>query len=275
MQSGSVFAVASDIEHFKVKVKPNYVPHGCEEAVFRYAWENSIPVILKGPTGCGKTRFVKYMAFVLDLPLITVSCHEDLTASDLTGRFLFVDNETVWRDGPLSLAARYGGICYLDEIVEARKDTTVVIHSLTDDRRMLFIDKTGELINADERFMLVMSYNPGYQNIRKELKESTKQRFISIEFDHPSPDVEQRIIESETGVDSDLCRLLADMGSKIRRLKDYGLNEGVSTRLLVYTARLIDAGLSPEQACDTAIIQTLTDDPEMKRSIEDIIHMFI
>ena len=200
-------------DRFKVSFKPNYISQEDEVRLFKAAFSCHIPVILKGPTGCGKTRFVEYMAHELGLPLVTVSCHEDLTASDLVGRFLFRDDQTVWQDGPLTLAVRYGGICYLDEIVEARKDTTVIIHSLTDDRRMLYIDKTGEVIGAHPKFLMVLSYNPGYQSIIKDLKQSTKQRFASLVFNHPSVHTETRIIMTETGLSEEQSERLAEMGS--------------------------------------------------------------
>jgi nitric oxide reductase NorQ protein len=264
----------SVIDQFYIRERPNYVPHGNEETIFRTAFEAHIPLIIKGPTGCGKTRFIEYMASVLDVPLITVSCHEDLTAADLTGRFLFQSNETVWQDGPLTLAARYGGICYLDEIVEARKDTTVIIHSLTDDRRMLYLDKTGELLHAHPHFMMVLSYNPGYQSIVKDLKQSTKQRFASLVFDHPASDVETRVIQTESGLSKDESVQLAEMGAKIRELKGFGLDEGVSSRLLVYAARLVQGGLSPVQAARHAIAQTLTEEAEIRESIENIVQLY-
>ena len=262
------------IDQFRIKRQPNYVMQDDEEVVFRVAFESRIPLILKGPTGCGKTRFVEYMAHGLGLPLVTVSCHEDLTAADLVGRFLFKDNETVWQDGPLTLAVRHGGICYLDEIVEARKDTTVIIHSLTDDRRILYIDKTGEVVPAHDSFMMVLSYNPGYQSIVKDLKQSTKQRFASINFTHPNEDVEARIIQTESDLAEDDCRKLAEMGSKIRQLKGFGLDEGVSSRLLVYVGRLIKGGLSPIQATRHAISQTLTDELEVLESIQSIAQLY-
>lgn len=262
------------IKEFRLKFKPNYVPQGDEEEIFRAAFKSKIPMIIKGPTGCGKTRFVEHMAYRLKLPLITVSCHEDLTAADLVGRFLFKEDQTVWQDGSLTLAVRYGGICYLDEIVEARKDTTVIIHSLTDDRRILYMDKTGEVIRAHRNFMMVLSYNPGYQSIVKDLKQSTKQRFASLIFQHPSVDVETRIIATETSLSDEESRRLADMGSKIRELKGFGLEEGVSSRLLVYVGRLMKEGLSPMEACRCAICRTLTDDVEMMDSIEDIAKLY-
>ena len=262
------------MDSFRISEKPNYISHGDEENVFMSAFSQKIPVILKGPTGCGKTRFVEYMSSVLDVPLLTVACHEDLTASDLIGRYLFKANETVWEDGPLTLAVRHGGICYLDEIVEARKDTVVVIHSLTDDRRMLFIDKTREVIHAHEKFLLVMSYNPGYQNIMKELKESTKQRFVSLQFEHPCPEVEIEIIMSETGLAREEAEKLAGIGEKVRNLKGFGLTEGASTRLLVYAARLIRSGLTGQQACRAAVSETLTDDCEIRASLEEVVQLF-
>lgn len=262
------------IEDFKINFAPNYVAQGNEEETFRVAFTTNIPLILKGPTGCGKTRFVEHMAYSLDLPLITVSCHEDLTAADLVGRYLFKEDETVWHDGPLTLAVRYGGICYLDEIVEARNDTTVVIHSLTDDRRMLYIDKTGEVVRAHPQFMVVLSYNPGYQSIVKDLKQSTKQRFASLNFDHPELDTETQILASETGLDEKICARLAEMGEKIRELKSYGLEEGVSTRLLVYVGRLVKQGLSITTACESAISNTITDDSDVMDSINEIVHMY-
>jgi len=262
------------IEQFRIKRQPNYVPQNDEEIVFRVAFESNIPLILKGPTGCGKTRFIEYMAHKLGLPLVTVSCHEDLTAADLVGRFLFKDNETVWQDGPLTLAVRHGGICYLDEIVEARKDTTVIIHSLTDDRRILYIDKTGEVVQAHESFMMLLSYNPGYQSIVKDLKQSTKQRFASINFTHPPEEIEAKIIHTESGLGEEDSRKLAEMGSKIRRLKGFGLDEGVSSRLLVYVGRLVKGGLSPMQATRHAISQTLTDETEVLESIRNIATLY-
>jgi len=258
------------IEQFRIGFRPNYIPQADEEAVFRHARDAKIPLILKGPTGCGKTRFVEHMAYELGLPLVTVSCHEDLTAADLIGRYLLKSDSTVWQDGPLTLAVRFGAICYLDEIVEARNDTTVIIHSLTDDRRMLYIDKTGEVVRAADNFMMVMSYNPGYQNIVKDLKHSTKQRFASLMFDHPAVETEVKIIATESGLDEDRSLRLAEMGRKIRTLKGFGLDEGVSSRLLVYVGRLITGGLDPLSACRVAISQTLSDEAEIIASVEDI-----
>ena len=262
------------VEQFMVQPEPNYVPQGDEADVFRAAFLSRIPMILKGPTGCGKTRFIEHMAYGLGLPLITVSCHEDLTASDLVGRFLLKEDETIWHDGPLTLAVRYGGICYLDEIVEARKDTTVIIHSLTDDRRILYLDKTGEVIRAHPRFMMVMSYNPGYQSIVKDLKQSTKQRFCSLVFDHPPADVETQIIRTEVGLDEPTSRKLAEMGARVRQLKGFGLEEGVSSRLLVYVGRLMKQGLAPLVACRTAISHTMAEEAEVLESIDSIVNLF-
>ncbi len=262
------------LKEFRIPERPNYVAQGNEEVMFRAAFRARIPLILKGPTGCGKTRFAEYMAHELDLPLVTVSCHEDLTAADLIGRFLFKDNETIWQDGPLTLAVRHGGICYLDEIVEARKDTTVIIHSLTDDRRVLYIDKTGEVIRAHSGFMMVLSYNPGYQSIVKDLKQSTKQRFASLNFGHPAIEIETRIIQTESGLDDAESRKLAEMGAKIRQLKGFGLDEGVSSRLLVYVGRLVRGGLSPIDATRHAISQTLSDEPDVQESIQNIAQLY-
>jgi nitric oxide reductase NorQ protein len=262
------------MDGFRITDRPNYVAQNDEIRLFEHAFQQKIPVILKGPTGCGKTRFVEYMANHLDVPLVTVSCHEDLTASDLVGRFLFKSDETVWQDGPVTLAVRYGGICYLDEIVEARKDTTVIIHSLTDDRRMLYLDQAGEVVKANPSFMMVLSYNPGYQHVVKDLKQSTKQRFASLWFDYPDVSTETRIIVTETGLDEDRAQRLAQMAQEIRNLKGYGLEEGASSRLLVYAGRLMNAGLDPVEACMTTISSVVTDDPEMIRSVNDIISAF-
>ncbi len=262
------------IDQFRITEQPNYVPQDDEEVVFRVAFRSKIPLILKGPTGCGKTRFIEHVAHELKLPLVTVSCHEDLTAADLVGRFLLKSDQTVWQDGPLTLAVRHGGICYLDEIVEARKDTTVIIHSLTDDRRILYIDKTGEVVPAHENFMMVLSYNPGYQSIVKDLKQSTKQRFASIDFTHPPEEIETQIIASESGLGEPDARKLAQMGTRIRQLKGYGLDEGISSRLLVYVGRLVQGGLTPVQATRHAISQTLTDEPDVLESIQSIAQLY-
>jgi len=254
--------------------EPYYLPQGDEVAVFTAAWESRLPVLLKGPTGCGKTRFVEHMAARLlggrngGVPaLITVACHEDLTGSDLVGRYLIRGDDTVWIDGPLTQAAKLGAICYLDEVVEARKDTTVLIHPLTDHRRILPIDKKGEILEAHPDFLLVISYNPGYQSVLKDLKHSTRQRFVTIEFDYAPRDKEAQIIAHESGVPMERALSLATLGEKIRHLKAHGLEEGVSTRLLVYAGRLMNSGVSPRRACDAAVVRSLTDDVESQRAM--------
>ena len=262
------------MDQFFVSEKPNYIKQGNEAQFFQAAFASRIPLIIKGPTGCGKTRFIEYMANSIGVPLITVSCHEDLTAADLVGRFLFKNNETHWQDGPLTLAVRHGGICYLDEIVEARKDTSVIIHSLTDDRRMLFIDKTGEVLRAHPHFMMVLSYNPGYQSVVKDLKQSTKQRFASLLFSYPNEEVETKIVETEAELPHQESEKLAEMGAAIRELKGYGLDEGVSTRLLVYVGRLMKQGLTPVDAATMAICQTLVDGGEVLASIQHIVELY-
>ncbi len=259
---------------------PFYLPLGDEIAVFAAAYESRLPVLLKGPTGCGKTRFVEHMAhrlLALDTDalassdaLVTVSCHEDLTATDLVGRYLLDHDSTVWQDGPLTRAVRNGAICYLDEIVEARKDTTVLIHSLTDHRRLLPIDKTGEIVHAHDDFLLVISYNPGYQSVLKDLKPSTRQRFVSLVFDYPQPEQEAEIIEKECGVDAVIAERLALLGQKVRNLRDHGFEEGVSTRLLIYAGFLIQRSIPARTAIDKAVIQSLTDDREIKTALASI-----
>jgi nitric oxide reductase NorQ protein len=261
-----------DIEQYRITKEPFYMPVGNEVELFRTAYLNRIPVMLKGPTGCGKTRFVQQMAYQLKRPLVTIACHEDLTASDIVGRYLLRGDETVWSDGPLTLAVKHGAICYLDEVVEARKDTTVVIHPLTDDRRILPIEKKGQVIEAVDEFMLVISYNPGYQSVLKELKQSTKQRFMAIEFDYPPREMEIRILQHETGLDEAAAQSLVKLGEKVRNLKNHGLEEGVSTRLLAYAGELIRKGIDPRSACEAAVIQPITDDPDMKRSISEIVN---
>jgi len=250
---------------------PYYLPAGDEESVFQAVWRKKLPLLLKGPTGCGKTRFVRHMAHRLGRPLLTVACHDDLTASDLVGRYLVKGGETVWIDGPLTHAVRTGAICYLDEIVEARQDTTVVIHPLTDDRRILPVEKTGEILQAPDDFMLVISFNPGYQSLLKDLKPSTKQRFVALEFDFPETEREEEIVIHEGGVDGKTAKALVLLGGKIRNLKDKGLEETVSTRLLVYAAQLIDEGIPPQRACEIAMLQPITDEPEVKRGIHELI----
>ena len=253
-----------------IKSEPYYMPLGNEVAVFKTAFKEKLPVMLKGPTGCGKTRFVEHMAYQLKRPLITIPCHEDLFASDLIGRYLLENDETIWMDGPLTSAVRTGAICYLDEIVEARKDTTVVIHPLSDDRRILTIDKKGESLPAHPDFMLVVSYNPGYQSVLKDLKQSTRQRFIALEFDYPSAAIEQKIIEKETAIDANTAKQLVKFAQMTRNLKGSGLDEGASTRLLVHAGKLIQTGVNPVTACRSSISQALTDDPEMLAAVNEL-----
>lgn len=262
-------------DKYRITQEPFYIPVNHEVELLTAAYHAKLPVMLKGPTGCGKTRFVQYMAWKLDRPLITVACHEDLSATDLVGRFLLEGQETVWHDGPLTTAVKHGCICYLDEVVEARKDTIVVIHPLTDDRRILPVEKLGTLIQAPDEFMLIVSYNPGYQSVLKDLKHSTRQRFISLEFDYPSPEIEAQILMQEGGIDAPMARDLVRIGQKVRNLKGHGLEEGVSTRLLVYAAQLIASGIAPRQACEVAITNTVTDELEIQRSIHEIITTII
>ena len=250
---------------------PFYLPQRNEQVVFEHAFHHQLPILLKGPTGCGKTRFVRYMAAKLGLPLFTVACHDDLTAADLVGRHLLQDGNTVWQDGPLTKAVRTGGICYLDEVVEARKDTTVVLHPLSDDRRQLPIERTGELLHAPKDFMLVVSYNPGYQNAFKGMKPSTRQRFVALRFDFPQPEHEANIIVSETGIDQATAEQLVRMAQALRRLQDHDLDESVSTRLLVYCANLLLAGLDWRSACAAAIAEPLTDEDETVASLMQVI----
>jgi nitric oxide reductase NorQ protein len=254
-----------------VNGEPYYRPVADEVALFEAAHRRRLPVLLKGPTGCGKTRFVEYMAWRLGRPLVTVACHDDLTTADLVGRYLIVNDETVWMDGPLTAAVRAGAICYLDEIVEARKDTTVVIHPLADARRMLAVDKRGELVPAPDDFMLVISYNPGYQSVLKEIKPSTRQRFVALDFDYPAPEVEAEIIAAEGGVDAATAARLVKLGELTRNLKGAGLDEGASTRLLVHAAHLIGAGMAPASACTAAVARALTDEPDMTETLNDLV----
>jgi nitric oxide reductase NorQ protein len=259
------------IEEFRIVDEPYYLPTNGEVDLFTAAHSARLPVILKGPTGCGKTRFVEHMAWRLERPLITVACHEDLSATDLVGRFLLEGEETVWHDGPLTAAVRHGAICYLDEVVEARKDTVVIIHPLTDHRRRLPIEKRGTILEAPADFMLVVSYNPGYQSILKDLKQSTRQRFVAIDFDYPSPEMETEIVATEGKVDEGTARDLVLIGQKVRNLRGHGLEEGVSTRLLIYAAQLINLGIAPITAAETAMCSPITDDRELQRSIREII----
>ena len=255
----------------QLKAEPFYIPIGSEIETFTAAYEEKIPVMLKGPTGCGKTRFVEHMAWRLARPLVTVACHEDLFASDLLGRYLLKNEETVWMDGPLTRAVRTGALCYLDEIVEARKDTTVVIHPLTDNRRTLTIDKKGEIVRAHPDFMMVISYNPGYQSVLKDLKQSTRQRFVSLEFDYPPPEKEADIVAHEGNVDGETAARLVSLAGKIRGVREHGLTEGASTRLLIYAAQLMRRGVAPRAACLAAVCRPLTDDEKLQETIGDLI----
>ena len=251
--------------------EPYYVPIGNEVELFERCHARSLPVLLKGPTGCGKTRFVEHMAWRLGRPLVTVACHDDLSASDLTGRWLIRGGDTVWMDGPLTVAARAGAICYLDELVEARQDTVVVIHPLTDDRRVLPVEKTGELVEAAPGFQLVVSYNPGYQHAIKDLKPSTRQRFVALEFDFPPPESEVEIVRHESGVSARVAESLVELARLVRRLEEQGLAEGPGTRLLVAAGRLVASGIPAAQACRVAIASPLTDDPDLLAAIEDLV----
>ena len=253
--------------------EPFYLPTGREVGLFGAAYRHRLPVMLKGPTGCGKTRFIRYMAWRLRRPLVTVACHDDLSANDLTGRFLVRGGETVWQDGPLTAAVRAGAICYLDEVVEARQDTVVAIHPLTDDRRLLPLDKRGELVAAHPDFQLVVSYNPGYQNLMKELKPSTRQRFVTLAFDFPPRDIEVAIVCRESGVERPVAISLVKLAERVRRLRDRGLVEVASTRLLVHTGCLIAAGVEPRDACEAAIAGPLSDDPELHAAVMDLVAM--
>lgn len=255
-------------QQYRITEAPFYQPQSNEVALYEAAYRARLPVMLKGPTGCGKSRFVEYMAWKLGKPLITVACNEDMTASDLVGRYLLEANGTRWLDGPLTTAARIGAICYLDEIVEARQDTTVVIHPLTDHRRQLPIDKKGELLQAHPDFQLVISYNPGYQSLMKDLKQSTKQRFVGFDFDYPAPELEARIIASETGIPLADATRLVKVAGVARALKGHGLDEGISTRLLVYAAMLINGDVAPTDACRMALVRPITDDADIRATLD-------
>jgi len=248
-----------------------YRPVHNEVQLFELAAKMRLPVLLKGPTGCGKTRFVRYMAERLNRPLITVACQEDLSAADLTGRFTLEGGSTVWRDGPLTTALRQGAICYLDEVVEARPDVLTVLHPLTDDRRSLPLERLGEELHAKDGFLVVISYNPGYQSVTKELKESTRQRFVSLSFDYPPEAVEAEIVAAESGCTPDVARRLVSLGRASRNLRAHGLAEGASTRLMIYAARLVTGGLSLPEACESTLVGSLTDDPEMSKALRELI----
>ena len=251
-----------------------YKEQSNEVALFTHAYEHQLPVLIKGPTGCGKTRFVAHMAERLGKPLYTVACHDDLTAADLVGRHLIGPEGTYWQDGPLTRAVREGGICYLDEVVEARKDTTVVLHPLADDRRILPLERTGELLEAAPGFMLVVSYNPGYQNLLKGMKPSTRQRFVALRFDYPSSTLEQEIVIKETGVDERTAYQLVDLANALRRLENNDLEEVASTRLLIYAARMMKNGLSPMEACHACLAEPLTDDPDTVKALMDVASVY-
>ena len=259
--------MAHDTDAYRIRKEPFYQPQHNEIALYEAAYKTRLPVMIKGPTGCGKSRFVEYMAWKLDKPLITVACNEDMTASDLVGRFLLDINGTRWQDGPLTVAARIGAICYLDEVVEARQDTTVVIHPLTDHRRTLPLDKKGEVVEAHPDFQLVISYNPGYQSLMKDLKQSTKQRFAALDFDYPEADIETEIVSKETGIAGDTAAKLVQIAETARNLKGHGLDEGISTRLLVYAANLINSGIAPRDACRMALVRPITDDADIRDTL--------
>jgi len=261
----------TDISQYQVESEPFYQAQGDEIAIYEAAYSSRLPVMIKGPTGCGKSRFIEYMAWKLGKPLITVACNEDMTASDLVGRYLLDANGTRWLDGPLTTAARIGAICYLDEVVEARQDTTVVIHPLTDHRRTLPLDKKGELVRAHTDFQLVISYNPGYQSLMKDLKQSTKQRFIGMDFDYPSARIEASIVSTEAGCALELAEKLVKIGHSARNLKGHGLDEGISTRLLVYAADLIKQGVAAPAACRSALVRPITDDRDIRATLDHAI----
>ena len=263
------------LDSYRIDTEPYYQPHGQEIATFTAAYHERLPVMLKGPTGCGKTRFVAHMAARLGLPLHTVACHDDLTAADLTGRYLLKGGDTVWTDGPLTRAVREGGICYLDEVVEARKDVTVVLHPLTDDRRILPLERTGEELIAPDGFMLVVSYNPGYQSLHKALKPSTRQRFIAIEFGFLPAEQEIAVVAAESGLSPERVRPLVGLGHRFRALQGHDLEEGVSTRLLVYCATLVAAGTPVADAVLAAMIEPLTDDADVKAALREVAHAVI
>lgn len=260
-----------DKDQYIISTEPFYQTQDNEVVLYEAAYASRLPVMVKGPTGCGKSRFIEYMAWKLGKPLITVACNEDMTASDLIGRYLLDADGTRWLDGPLTTAARIGAICYLDEVVEARQDTTVVIHPLTDHRRNLPLDKKGELVTAHPDFQLVISYNPGYQSLMKDLKQSTKQRFVALDFDYASAETEAAIVAKETGIEQDIAQKLVKLSETARNLKGHGLDEGVSTRLLVYAASLIEQGIEPRDACRMALVRPITDDRDIRDTLDHAI----
>jgi nitric oxide reductase NorQ protein len=255
------------MDAYRIRTEPYYRATGDEIILFEAAYRHRLPVMLKGPTGCGKTRFIEHMAWSLGRPLVTVAAHEDMTASDLAGRYLLAPEGTVWHDGPLTLAVRAGAICYLDEIVEARQDTTVVIHPLTDARRLLPLDKKNELVSAHPDFQLTISYNPGYQSAVKDLKESTKQRFVAIEFNYPEAPIEAEIIVREASAEPGLAATLVDIGERSRNLRGHGLDEGASTRMLIHTAQLVAGGVPLTKAVQSGIVLPITDDHDVREAL--------
>jgi len=262
------------LEPYRIAQQPYYRPVADEVELFDAAYDVRMPMMLKGPTGCGKTRFVEFMAWKLQKPLITVACNEDMTASDLVGRFLLDAQGTRWQDGPLAMAARFGAICYLDEVVEARQDTTVVIHPLTDNRRILPLEKKGELVHAHPDFQVVISYNPGYQSLMKDLKQSTKQRFGALDFSYPAHEIETEIVAHETGVTPEVAGKLVSIAERARNLKGHGLDEGISTRMLIYAGNLIRKGVAPQAACRVALVRPITDDPDMRDALDAAVATF-
>ncbi|QNN59668.1 CbbQ/NirQ/NorQ/GpvN family protein [Diaphorobacter ruginosibacter] len=264
-------AGADPLADYRLTHEPFYRPAGNEIELYEQAYRHRMPLILKGPTGCGKTRFVERMAWALQRPLITLACNEDMTASDLVGRYLLDADGTAWHDGPLTMAVRYGGICYLDEVVEARQDTTVVIHPLTDARRVLPLDKKGEVVQAHPDFQLVVSYNPGYQSSAKDMKPSTRQRFAALEFDYPDASTEADIVAHEAGIDRARAQRLVALAHSTRELKNRGLDEGASTRMLIYAGLLMRDGVSPADSCDMTITLALTDDPDTTAALKKLV----
>ncbi len=263
-----------EIDQYLVSKMPYYRAVADEVDLFEAAYSVRMPMMLKGPTGCGKTRFIEYMAWKLGKALITVACNEDMTASDLVGRFLLDASGTRWQDGPLAVAARFGAICYLDEVVEARQDTTVVIHPLTDARRVLPLEKKGELVHAHPDFQMVISYNPGYQSLMKDLKQSTKQRFGALDFSYPDHDIEAEIVAHETSVSAEVAGKLVSIAERARNLKGHGLDEGISTRMLIYAGSLIAQGVKPLVACRMTLVQPITDDPDMRDALDAAVSTF-
>ncbi len=265
----------SDIkDQYLIQREPYYKEVADEIALYEAAYAARLPMMVKGPTGCGKSRFIEYMAWRLKRPLVSVACNEDMTASDLVGRYLLDKDGTKWQDGPLTTAARIGAICYLDEVVEARQDTTVVIHPLTDHRRTLPLDKKGELLHAHADFQLVISYNPGYQSSMKDLKQSTKQRFGALDFNYPGRDTEIEIVAHESGVSSDMAGKLVSVAERSRNLKGHGLDEGLSTRMLIYAGSLMQKGVQPIDACSVALVRPITDDPDMRDALDAAVGTF-